>query len=211
MKRLLYLFAALSFGALPVAFIQAQAAPICPPLSFPDTINLAKNPSFEVAGKYGPFKVYLGSGLEESAAANWQVHSSNGHALVTTELLPTTVPVGTDPAGLVEGQKRMLHVIARGSEGGVYQIPPSPPGYAMCSVWVFVKSGQVVMGVNVTNLGPVACSEKHNEWEELRVCTADDCVHDKKTPVNWVFIYNEDQKGGEFYVDRVELRRTNAQ
>jgi hypothetical protein len=190
---------------------RAQSAPICPPMSFPDTINLAKNPSFEVAGQYGgPFKVYLGSGVEESAALNWQVHS-NGHALVTTELLPTTVPVGTDPAGLVEGQKRMLHVIARGSEGGVYQIPSSPPSYAMYSVWVFVKSGQVQMGVNLTNLGPVAWSEKHNEWEELRVCTADDYHHNMKTPVNWLFIYNQDQKGGEFYVDRVELRRTNAQ
>jgi hypothetical protein len=81
----------------------------------------------------------------------------------------------------------------------------------MCSVWVFVKSGQVVMGVNSTNLGPVACSEKHNEWEELRVCTAYDYHHKMNTPLTGVFIYNEDQKGGEFYVDRVELRRTNAQ
>jgi hypothetical protein len=59
--------------------------------------------------------------------------------------------------------------------------------------------------------GPVAWSEKHNEWEELRVCTADDYHHNMKTPVNWLFIYNQDQKGGEFYVDRVELRRTYPQ
>lgn len=213
MKRLLYLFATLSFGTLAVPFTQAQSAPLCPPMSFPDNINLAKNPSFEVVGK-AAFKVYLGSGVEESAAANWLVHSSNGHALVTTELVaPTTVPVGTDPAGLAEGQKRMLHVIARGNEGGVYQIPPSPLGYAMYSVWVFVKSGQVEMGVNSTNLGPKARSEKRNEWEELRVCTADYLYNGKKTPtpIDWVFIYNQDPKGGEFYVDRVELRRTGAQ
>ena len=151
MKRRLYLFAALSFVTLAVPFAQAQSTPTCPPISFPDITNLPKDPSFEVAGKYGPFKVYLGSGVEESAAANWLVHSSNGHAVVTTELLPTTVPVGTDPAGLVEGQKRMLHVIASGNEGGIYQVPPIPPGYAMCSVWVFVKSGRVQMGVNSTN------------------------------------------------------------
>jgi hypothetical protein len=179
MKRRLYLFAALSFVTLAVPFAQAQSAPTCPPISFPDITNLAKNPSFEVAGKYGPFKVYLGFGGEESAAANWLVHSSNEHAVVTTELLPTTVPI--------------------------------PPGYAMCSVWVFVKSGHVQMGVNSTNLGPVAWSEKHNEWEELRVCTGYDCVGKQKTPVDSVYIYNEDQKGGEFYVDRVELRRINAQ
>ena len=64
--------------------------------------------------------------------------------------------------------------LSQAEMGGIYQVPPIPPGYAMCSVWVFVKSGRVQMGVNSTNLGPVAWSEKHNEWEELRACTAYD-------------------------------------
>jgi hypothetical protein len=182
----------------------AQSAITCPPISFPDTINLAKNPSFENTGRNGSFTVYQKPfpNPAYSAAADWLVHSNNADVPVTTALVPTTVPVGTDPAGHPEGQKRMLHVIARGSEGGVYQTLTNPPPYVMFSVWIFLKGGQVVMQLNGGTTGPNAWSEKTGEWEELRVCT------NGKVPVDTLVIYNQDPKGGEFYLDRVELRRT---
>ena len=51
----------------------AQSAPTCPPISFPDTINLAKNPSFEYTGPYGSFTAYQGvfPNPAYSAAADW--------------------------------------------------------------------------------------------------------------------------------------------
>jgi hypothetical protein len=46
----------------------------------------------------------------------------------------------------------------------------------------------------------VAWSTKNGEWEQLRVCT------DGTVRPDWFVIYNQDPRGGEFYVDRVEVR-----
>jgi hypothetical protein len=70
------------------------------------------------------------------------------------------------------------------------------------SVTVFVMSGQVALQPNGSNVGPVAWSTKHNEWEQLRVCT------DGTVDVGPLVIYNEDLAGGEFFVDRVEVLET---
>jgi hypothetical protein len=200
---------ALSTVALPLCAM-AQSATTNPPYSFPNTVNLAKNPSFELADIHGSFTVNQGlpwPSPAPSAAADWQVHSSNTGARVTTQLVPTTVPIGTDPAGKAEGQREMLHIIAEGNEGGVYQKLASPvPRNLMFSVWVLVKKGHVTIQPNSGVTGPSAFSEKQNEkvgeWEELRVCT------DGTVPVDTLVIYNEDPKGGDFYIDRVEARPT---
>lgn len=58
------------------------------------------------------------------------------------------------------------------------------------------------MQLNGSTTGPNAWSEKTGESEELRVC------RNGKVPVDTLVIYNQDPKGGELYLDRVELRRT---
>lgn len=187
-------------------FVIAQSATVCPPASFTNTTNLAKNPSFEKTGPNGPFTIYQNPWPTSapSAAADWLVHSSNAQGRVTTQQVSTTVPAGTDPVGHPEGQKQMLHIVAGGNEGGVYQVLASPPRSLMFSVWVFVNKGYVVVQSNAGTTGPAAWSEKHGEWEELRVCT------DGTVPVNWLVIYNEDPKGGDFFIDRVEARQTSV-
>jgi hypothetical protein len=184
---------------------KAQSATVGPPIGFPDTANLALNPSFEQRGSNGPYTVYQKPwpASAPSAAANWEVHSSNAQARVTTLQEATTVPAGTDPAGKPEGQKQMLHIIAEGNEGGVYQLLNRPPSHLMFSVWVYVKRGQVVIQSNGGTTGPAAWSTKHGQWEELRVCT------DGSVPVNSLVIYNQDPKGGDFCIDRVEARATS--
>jgi len=95
----------------------------------------------------------------------------------------------------------MLRFIAGGNEGGVYQLTPLPVDKAyMFSVWVLVRRGQVAIQSNGMTGGPVAWSTKRGEWEQLRVCT------NSLFSTNLLVVYNQDPNGGEFYVDRVELR-----
>ena len=183
---------------------RAQSATDCPPNSFPDTINLAKNPSFEKMDPHGPFTIYQRPWplAAPSSAAEWTVHSNDAQAKVTTNLEATKVPAGTDPAGNSEGQTHMLHVIADGNESGVFQVLASPPSHLTFSAWVYVNTGLVVVQATAGNKGPAAYSTKRKQWEELRVCT------DGTVPVDTLVIYNQDPKGGDFFVDRVEVRRT---
>jgi hypothetical protein len=174
----------------------AAAATQCPPYSFVNNINLAKNPSFEVAGPNGPSTTWQAGGPDypPSAANNWLMHSSNSRATVSSKLEPTNVP---GPGGA-----RMLHFIAGGNEGGIYQRWDSAPAKLMFSVWVFVKTGHLAVQANAGTSGPSAWSTKHNEWEQLRVCT------DGTVPTGYFIVWNEDASGGDFFVDRVEIRET---
>ena len=52
---------------------------------------------------------------------------------------------------------------------------------------------------NGGNQGPGAWSTKIGEWEQLRVCT-NGSLSDR------FVIYNQTPSGGEFYIDRVEVR-----
>jgi hypothetical protein len=174
----------------------AAAATQCPPYSFANNINLAKNPSFEVAGPNGPSTTWQAGGPNNppSAANNWLMHSSNQSATVSSKLEPTNVPGGSGG--------KMLHFIAGGNEGGVYQRQDTAPAKLMFSVWVFVKSGHLAIQANAGTSGPSAWSTKHNEWEQLRVCT------DGTVPTGYFAIWNEDPNGGDFFVDRAEVRET---
>lgn len=197
------IFAALQFAATNVA-ADPGAALACPPIGFLDTINLAQNPSFEMIGSNGNPSICPAPCVSSvvSAAAAWTIHSSNqGDAISTrveplTALAPRLVPYGTAPP---EGTQ-MLHVIAGGNEGGVFQNLAAPPAKMMFQVWVYVRSGKVAIQPHGTNVGPTAWSSKLNQWEELRVCT------DGTVPTNSLVIYNEAPAGGEFWVDRAEAR-----
>jgi hypothetical protein len=160
----------------------------CPPYYFVNTINYATNPSFEV----GPGFAAWPPGPMNSAATGWFMHTSNGGAPITTQLVPTTAPA---PAG-----GRMIAIRAGGNEGGIYQTVATP-AKVMFSAWVFVNRGHVVIGTHaMVNQGPYAWSTKIGEWEQLRVCT------DGSYPPGWFFVENEDPAGGSFYVDKVEIR-----
>ncbi|HEX8846127.1 MAG TPA: hypothetical protein VF791_15860 [Pyrinomonadaceae bacterium] len=173
------------------------AATNCPPFSFANNINLARNPSFEIVGPNGPFTIWLpGQPIPPpSAARHWLMHTSNPPGdRVMSRLIPTTVP---GPGG-----SRMLRFVAGGNEGGIVQQLPTAPAKLMFSAWVFVRRGRVQIAPNGGVQGPVAWSTKHNEWEQLRVCT------DGSVPTGFFAIYNQDPKGGEFFVDRIEIRET---
>lgn len=171
------------------------AATQCPPYSFVNNINLAKNPAFEVAGPNGPSVNWQAGGpnTPPSAANNWLMHSSNSNAPVSSDLVPTSLP---------GGGSKMLHFVAGGNEGGIYQLSPSAPAKVMFSIWVLVKRGQVAVQASGGNQGPTSWSTRHGEWEQLRVCT------DGTVPTGMFIIWNEDASGGEFFVDRAEIRQT---
>jgi hypothetical protein len=190
------------------AWAEASAAAVCPPIGFADTINYADNPSFETVGENGnPSTCHSPcTAAQESAADEWTIHSDNFGHTVKTRLEPLSVldpnqePFGTDP----KPQKRMLHITAHGTESGVYQrhFDTASGTKVMFQVWTYVKSGKVAIQPHGGAGGPVAWSTKTNQWEELRVCT------DGTVPVDLFVILNQDAAGGEFWIDRAEIRLT---
>ena len=157
--------------------------------------QLAQNPSFEKVGADGPVTCWSNGdpGPPPSAADGWFMHSSNSQATVCSKLVPTNVP---GPGG-----QNMLLFRAGGNEGGVYQVHNLPPNKAyMFSVWVYVRRGQVAIQSNAGVGGPVAWSTKLGQWEQLRVCT------NSQFSTNMSVAYNQDPNGGDFFLDRVELR-----
>jgi hypothetical protein len=178
-------------------------------------VNLALNPDFEDPDPGVP----LGSETcwqmgdptpPPSAAAHWLMHSSNPPtaATVCSRLVPSTAP---GPHG-----KWMLKFTATpaggpANESGPVQFLTGPfaerSGWDetksyMFSVWVFVRRGRVsVSSYTMTGLNQVlAWSTKRGEWEQLRVCT------NSRGLTNVLLMWNQIESGGEFFVDRVELR-----
>ena len=188
-------------GSFVVAFLFSASAAFaqvsadtCPPMGFLNTTNHVLNPSFEKADH---------GGTNHSAAAQWFTHTDNQNDPISTSLIATTVPHGTDPG---EGT-RMIHIDAVGNESGVYQ--PLPVGLIhsklMFSAWVYVKSGHVTMQLGSFVGSPNGWSTKHNQWEELRVCSNG---NPNAPAQDSIFIVNEDPTGGHFDIDRVEVRET---
>lgn len=188
--------AALSFAVTtPAAMADPGAANACPPYGFLDNINYAVNPSMEVLGPNGSPTTWFNGMFTPapSAAQGWYMHSSNAGATVTSELVATNVP---GPGGT-----KMLRFIAGGNEGGIYQRTNLPPIKLMFSAWVKVRRGHIALQAQGGNTGPVSWSTKLGEWEQLRVCT------DGTVPTDLLVIYNQAPTGGEFYVDRIEVRK----
>ena len=197
MRKLVSVFSLLGAAILlPTATMIADqgAAIACPPYAFLNNVNYAANNGFEMIGQNGS-PTFWQAGLASpapSAAAGWFMHSSNGGARVVSEIVTTHAP---GPNGA-----RMLRFIAGGNEGGIYQTLNNPPAKVMFSAWVFVRSGRAELQVDALSQGPISWTTKIGEWEQLRVCT------DGTIQPNWFSIYNQDPRGGEFFVDRVEVR-----
>ena len=68
---------------------------------------------------------------------------------------------------------------------------------------VLVRRGHVVLGTDFASVGAYSWNTKIGEWELLRVCT------DGSFNVDGFFVYNEDPAGGDFFVDRAELKTIN--
>jgi hypothetical protein len=181
--------AAIAIALSSNSFAEPAAATVCP-YAFTTNVNLAKNASFERC--IGPQN---GKGqFEPSAAVDWVMHSDNSAAPVSSECVVSHAP---GPNG-----QTMLHFVAGGTEGGVIQFLPSPPKKVMFSAWVFVKKGFVQIQPHGGAGGPAAHSTKLGEWEQLRVCS------DGTVATDAYLILNQAAGGGEFYVDRVEIKET---
>jgi len=178
------------------AHAASPAASACPPRVLLSA-NLAHNANFDVPDAGVPLGSQTcwqsGDPVPPPAAADsWFMHSDNAGARVCSRLVPTTTPGPSGP--------RMLRVAAGGGEGGVYQnVALDPHKSYLFSVWVFVRTGQVVIQSHTTTGGPVAWSTTQGQWEQLRVCT------NALSSTNVLGITNQDLNGGVFFVDRVEL------
>ena len=168
---------------------EGAAALQCPPFAFASA-NLAQNPSFETGGPPQTFPPGPSS-TPPSAATGWLMHTSNNLATITTSRVPTTVP---GPGGTF-----MLHIVSGSTEGGVFQQINSP-AKVMFSVWVLVRRGHVFLELNGGTASPGAWSTKHRQWEQIRACS------DGSDATGFFAVVNEEPTGGDFYIDRAEIR-----
>lgn len=185
-----------TFGVTASAQAASPAASACPPQYFLSS-NLAQNAGFddpEASIPLGTSTCWHNGdpGAPVSAAAGWTMHSSNDGDTVCSRLVASNAPgaAGTN----------MLRFTAFGNEGGVFQSLTLPEDKSyMFSIWVFVRKGQVAIQSNAFTGGPVAWTSKHDEWEQIRVCT------NSEFSTNAMVIYNQDPNGGVFFMDRAEL------
>jgi len=197
LPRAVALATALSVAFATSAQAASPAASACPDYYFLSG-NLALNPNFETPSLGVPFgtaKCWQNGDPSpvNSAAASWQMHSSNAGATVCSTLVAGSAP---GPGG-----SSMLAFRAGGNEGGIYQSHALDPKKAyMFSVWVMVRSGQVAIQSRGMTGGPVAWTSKLGEWEQLRVCT------NSLANTDMLVVFNQAPNGGTFYVDRAELR-----
>jgi hypothetical protein len=176
----------------------AQEAKPCAPRGFKPFTNqnLLQNFSFNTVGPLGTSTTFSGplpNPFPSSAAKFWTVHNSNAGALITTQMVPSTGPMGP----------RMLRIRTAGNEGGVAQTfapPNSGPAKVVGSAWVYVIKGQVQLATGKDGfMKTSAFNTTTNKWELLQVCS------DGTEPNNWITIYNQDVNGGAFLVDAASV------
>lgn len=160
--------------------LEPQSAPVNDICAITGENNVLKNPNFESANpNYTP-------GNGSSSALNWTVWNNGGGSTTTT----------LEPIPLSNGQK-MIHVTVSPGNGGIVQAyqPTTNAQRAIASAWVFVKSGQVGIGVGnggSTSIASNAYSSTLSKWERLQ-------SRNSTSPVNQVIIY-AGNNGAEFYV-----------
>ncbi len=185
-----------------VAKVLPPPASPCPAPHFNPFLlpNLLQNFTFNTVGPNGTTTSHTGAlpyPFPPSAAANWGAHNSNSGATIVTRMIPSTGPQGP----------RMLHIRTGGNEGGVVQNFSSRHkglGKIIGAVWVFVKSGNVQLGIHADG-APTASvmSTKVNQWELLQVCSEGNSAN------SMMFIINQDPQGGEFFIDAAAVVRSN--
>lgn len=163
------------------------------PTCTPDIFTL--NNSFSEVGPIGLGMNHVGpmpAGGVPSAAKEWKAHNNNAGAFVYTGLIGSNGPDGG----------RMLLVRTLGNEGGVFQVfNPNGVKKVMVTAWVYVMKGKVQLGLGKDGFTSQAVmSTKVNQWEKLTI------VSDGATLNNWVWVYNQDPNGGDFYIDFTEVK-----
>jgi hypothetical protein len=181
-----------------VRALTPQKANPCAPRGFQPFTNqnLLQNFSFNTVGPLGTSTTFSGplpNVPPSSAAKFWTVHNSNGGAVITTQMIPSTGPMGP----------RMLRIRTGGNEGGVVQFfapPNGGPLKIIASAWVYVIKGQVqlVTGGDDGYTGS-AFNTTTNKWELLQICT------DGEKRNSFVEILNQDVNGGAFLVDAASV------
>lgn len=123
--------------------------------------NQLLNPGFDIPGGFGATN-YVGTGsLGPSAAADWSVWN-NSLAANSTDLLPSTDPLGSG---------FMLSVRSGGAENGVYQFVGRNT-VAQVSVDVYVIAGTFELGLGQAGgYLSTATTSVHDQWVHLTAST----------------------------------------
>ena len=199
-------------GVIPHVAV-AQSTVSCPPRAYADAQNYAQNPSFETptggnninATTSTTFSGPMSATFPPSAAADWTVHNhttgKTGSQIKTDWINTFRLYSDKDAPPAYQAGIKMIQISTIGPEGGINQQLPAGLNKIMISAWVFVIKGQVALRANGSSEGPAAWSTKKWEWDVLRICT------DGTSPVGLLTLWNEDPQGGEFSVDRVEVRK----
>ena len=162
------------------------------PLTSVAYANLLTDPGFETPGAPSPtsFTGLLFGG--SSAAQDWVVWN-NTSGTTTTELLPSTAPLGG---------AEMIHVTTHGIYNGLYQpfLPANTgPSSVIGSAWIYVISGTVGIGTgNDGNTSPDILDSTIGQWEFIQAPNA-------VTPANEFIIYSADNSGANFYADNASV------
>lgn len=121
--------------------------------------ELLYNPGFDIVGPNGDTTTYTGLFAGPSAADGYEVFH-NTDATTRTTLEPSTRPGGSG---------NMIHVLTTGANCGLDQVflPfNTGPDNATFSVWLYVLSGTVGVGVgNGGNTSLSAFSTVHEQWQ----------------------------------------------
>jgi hypothetical protein len=116
---------------------------LCLPSAHADSTNLLGNPGFEQVGPDGPLTSFAGPPGGRAAAADWFIFN-NTSAPTFSALIPST---------LSGGSSEMMEVSTTTPNNGVAQdfLPAGTgPATTIDSIWVYVISGCVGMGVGNT-------------------------------------------------------------
>ena len=172
-------------------FVAVAAVLAASPLA---SANLLYNGGFDIVGPSGDTTTYTGLFAGPSAADGFEVFN-NTDATTRTNLIPSTLPGGSGS---------MIQVLTTGANCGLDQlfgIPGSGPASATFSVWVYVLSGTVGVGVgDGGNTSMSQFSNLHEQWLHLTGPAAN-------SPANNFIVYSA---GGpaHFYVENAEVTPT---
>jgi hypothetical protein len=167
--------------------------------------NLLQNPGFDtptpgLSPPNYPTSTSATGTAEPSSAEFWSIFN-NFPATTSTELLPTTDPLGSGS---------MIHVTSVGANGGppffngLLQSFAQQSGAVTASVDLFVLSGPVIVALFSADGGTFiggTLSSTTNQWETISFTAA------AGTNPDLIAIYSENLTGtGEFYADHASVQ-----
>jgi hypothetical protein len=157
--------------------------------------NLLHNPGFEKPATGVPpgtpvaYTDYCLGGA--TAAADWDVWVNTCGTNISTELIPSTLPVGG---------KYMMHVVTTGTLNGIFQNGFANQTTTLTSIWVYVNSGCIGMGTG---------DGADTPYTDEMTCEAGSWIEFKApnggVPANEFLVYAVLTAGADFYVDKASV------